>query len=122
MGKIRFTEAEQTVVDVLKDKKFHCLAQELAGKMVDYRARITQKGAIKDKLEDRGYTVEGIPCTFHNHKGNVHMRRIIQLESAQKTEKRGSFPVSNRVFEVRASEMCRLFDAGKSSQEIFSLA
>ena len=108
--KIRFTEAEQTVVDVLKDKKFHCLAQELAGKMVDYRARITQEGAIKDKLEERGYTVEGVPCTFHNHKGNVHMRRIIQLEAA---------PLS---FQERAKKMCELFDAGKSSQEIFSLA
>ena len=107
--KIRFSEAEQTVVDVLKDKKFHCLATELAGKMVDYRARITQEGAIKDKLEERGYTVEGIPCTFHNHKGNVHMRRIIQLESA---------PLS---FQERAKKMCELFDAGKPASQIFSV-
>ena len=111
--KIRFSEAEQTVVDVLKDKKFHCLATELAGKMVDYRARITQEGAIKDKLEERGYTVEGVPCTFHNHKGNVHMRRIIQLEAA-------TLPIQSD-FLTRSKRMCELFDAGKSSQEIFSV-
>ena len=121
MGKIRFSEAEQTVVDVLKDKKFHCLAAELAGKMVDYRARITQKGAIKDKLEERGYTVEGVPCTFHNHKGNVHMRRIIQLEVAQKLPIGNSVIPQNTYTEL-AQRMCIAFDAGKSSQEIFSLA
>ena len=110
--KIRFSEAEQTVVDVLKDRKFHCLAAELAGKMVDYRARITQEGAIKDKLEERGYTVEGVPCTFHNHKGNVHMRRIIQLESA----------IPQNTYRELAQRMCIAFDAGKSSQEIFSIA
>ena len=68
-------------MDVLKDQRFHCLAAELTGKMVDYRARITQKGAIKDKLEERGYTIEAVPCTFHNHKGNVLMRRIIKLKA-----------------------------------------
>ena len=110
--KIRFTEAEQKVVDVLKDRKFHCLAAELAGKMVDYRARITQEGAIKDKLEERGYTVEGIPCTFHNHKGNVHMRRIIQLEAAK--------PIQSD-FLTRSKKMCELFDAGKPASQIFAV-
>ena len=122
MGKIRFTEAEQTVVDVLKDKKFHCLAAELAGKMVDYRARITQEGAIKDKLEERGYTVEGIPCTFHNHKGNVHMRRIIQLESAQKMfHELTQVNPQHKTPQERAKEMVALFDAGKPASQIFAV-
>lgn len=65
-------------MDVLRDRNWHCLAAELTGKSVDYRARITQKGAIQDKLEERGYTIESEPCKFHNHKGNVLMRRIIK--------------------------------------------
>ena len=120
MGKIRFSEAEQKVVDVLKDKKFHCLAAELAGKMVDYRARITQKGAIKDKLEERGYTVEGIPCTFHNHKGNVHMRRIVPVSSYEQRKAAHTNPVPSE-YEIRARHMVALFDAGKPAQEIFAV-
>ena len=116
MGKIRFTEAEQTVVDVLKDRKFHCLAAELAGKMVDYRARITQEGAIKDKLEERGYTVEGVPCTFHNHKGNVHMRRIIR-STANKTLQ----SELQSEYQEQARKMVEAFDAGKPASQIFSV-
>lgn len=83
--KIKFSAAEQTVMDVLRDMNWHCLAAELSGKMVDYRARITQKGAIKDKLEERGYTIENEECRFHRHKGNVQMRRIVRLQENKDT-------------------------------------
>lgn len=76
--KIHFTDSEQVVMDVLRDKQWHCLATELTGKSIDYRARITQEGAIKDKLESRGYTIEDRPCTLHRHKGGVKLRRIIK--------------------------------------------
>ena len=84
--KIAFRDSEQVVMNVLRDMQWHCLAAELAGKSVDYRARITQKGAIQDKLEEHGYTIECRRCTFHRHKGNVQMRRIYSAKRTPVTE------------------------------------
>ena len=88
------------------------------------KEKIRQEGAIKDKLEERGYTVEGIPCIFHNHKGNVHMRRIIQLEAAPKVSLHSpiqSQPSMKLVDIERSKRMVALFDLGKPASQIFAV-
>ena len=68
-------------MDILRDREWHCVTREVEQK--DDRARVT---TIRRKLQTVGYDVESRPCTLHEHKANILMRRIIKFNSAMSRE------------------------------------
>ena len=74
--KIHFSPAEQQIVDILRDRQFHCVYNEL--KMKDDRARIT---SIRRKLQERGYDIVSERCNLHQHRSQILLRKIVKLDS-----------------------------------------
>lgn len=75
--KLYFNDKEQELVDILRDRQWHCVWSE--AKMKDDRARLS---AINKKLKTRGWEVKSEPCTIHNHESRILMRKIVKLESS----------------------------------------
>lgn len=64
------TPQQQWIVEFHRDKQYHCSTEY---PMIDFRKRISELNA--EYMKERGFEIVGIPCTKHNHKGNIHMRR-----------------------------------------------
>lgn len=71
--KIQWSNNEAEIVDILRDRQWHCITKEVEQK--DDRARIT---SIRRKLQTVGYDIESAPCNLHEHKARILMRRIVK--------------------------------------------
>lgn len=73
--KVTWSKNEAEIVDILRDRQWHCITKEVEQK--DDRARIT---SIRRKLQTVGYDVQSEPCDLHEHKARILMRRIIKVD------------------------------------------
>lgn len=76
--KPKWSKSEALIVDLLRDREFHCPTTELFGQIKDDRARLT---SIRRKLQTVGFTIESKKCNLHPHKSQILMRRIIKCDS-----------------------------------------
>lgn len=81
--KIHFSPAEQKIMDILRDREWHCVFSVL--KMKDDRRRITD---IRKKLQSRGFDIKSELCDGRcgtQHASRIFMRRIVKMGQVFKT-------------------------------------
>lgn len=59
------------ILNLLKDKKWHCSLEIQKLYIRDDRKRISE-------LNHSGYLIEGQPCTIHIHDSRLYMRKLFR--------------------------------------------
>ena len=98
------------ILEILSDNRWHCVNEFIDTYCVDYRRR------LKD-IKDRGYVLEGVKCTLHNHIGGSKAWRIV------------GYPVFNRFAPEKTQAIPKAIDpypeirprANKEQTVLFSL-
>ena len=125
----KLSPQKELIVSTLRDLKWHC-GREWLNRIKDDRIRISELN--RTYMKEKGFEIIGEAC-----KGRFCGVKDCPLYArrAQKMSLEGeqSLPIGNgggahaiasppKEYQEQARKMVALFDAGKSSQEIFSIA
>lgn len=114
---------KELIVSILRDLQWHC-GREWLNQVKDDRKRIGELN--EGHMKEKGYEIVGEPC-----KGSIcriagcplYKRRAIPLQSNHKPATAVLPPkhTSSQDYLKRSAEMVRLFDSGKSAEEVFAV-
>ena len=82
---MKLSPQHEAILALHRDKQFHCSTEYEY--IRDHRKRVSElnndgkNGEPIGYLYEKGWILKGVPCTMHNHKGNLFMRRAEKISS-----------------------------------------